>query len=365
MFRFADPLYLLLLLIIPIVLYLRAFREKNIFEGGFLYSSLELFKGVKAFSSFWKKYLVLLLFLLSFACFVVALSRPQTESGYVNLQSEGIDIVLVLDLSGSMKFVDGIPEELTLVKEKGFSNNIYIDKKGKVKNRLNIAKKILVEFVEKRTQDRIGLVVFSDYPYTESPVTISKNIVMEKISNIRFTHTKGQSTALGDAIVSGINKLAHSKSKSKIIILITDGNSNKGEDPVSMSYIAKKEGIKIYSIGIGGTKKVLRPKTELDYSYENKGWEVYEQIPMKDGERLDEDTLRTIADITNGKYFRGSNEEELRDIYNEIDKLEKTKSDFDNIYVEYEEHFFPFILAGLLLLLLAFVLKNTLFRVLP
>lgn len=366
MFRFANPLYLLLLLIIPVVLYLRFFRNRNIFQGGFYFSSLKVLRKANISSAFWKKYLVIILFLLSYIFLVIALARPQTESGYVNLQSEGIDIVLVLDLSGSMKFVDGISEQLTPVKENGFSKNMYIDRKGKVKNRLDIAKKILVEFVEKRIQDRIGLVVFSDYPYTESPVTISKNIITEKINGISFTHTKGQSTALGDAIVSGINKLVHSDSKSKVIILITDGNSNKGEDPVSMAHIAKEEGVKIYSIGIGGTKEVLRPKTEIDYdNYKDKEWEVYEQVPMKDGERLDEDTLKSIADITNGKYFRGSNEEELREIYKEIDNLEKTKSDFENIYVEYEEHFFPFVVIGLILMLLAFGLKNTLLRVLP
>jgi Ca-activated chloride channel family protein len=282
-------------------------------------------------------------------------------SGYVNIHSEGIDIVLVLDLSGSMSFVDGIPDDI-ISRQKG-TTHIYMDENGDVLNRLDIAKKILIEFVEKRRQDRIGLVIFSDYPYTESPVTISRDIIQQKISKIDFSGTKGQSTAMGDAIISAVNKLAPLDSKSKVIILTTDGNSNKGEDPIAMSQIAADEGIKIYSIGIGGKDVVLRPQEGL--TNDGREWTVYEEVPMEDGERLDEDTLRRIADITGGKFFLGSNESELRQIYNEIDTLEKSEADFENIYVDYEEQFFPFVMAGLILLLLAFFLENTFLRILP
>lgn len=362
MFRFHDPLYLLLLLIIPIVVYIKYFRKQNIFQSSMRYSSVKVFKNVKIHTSFWKKYLVLILILLSYACFVIALARPQVQSGYINIQSEGIDIVVVLDLSGSMKFIDGIPDELVQATENAFTK-IYIDENGVVKNRLDIAKKILIEFVEKRKNDRIGLVVFSDYPYTESPVTISRDIIIEKIKNISFTHTKGKATAMGDAIVSGINKLMHSKNKSKILILITDGNSNKGEDPVAMSYLAKDEGIKIYCVGIGANKEVLRPDPTSDYNKRN--WVIYKEVPMEDGERLDEETLKKITSITNGKYFLGSNEQELRNIYNEIDKLEKSKEEFNSIYIDYKEHFFPLVFMGLIFILLAFILDNTILRILP
>lgn len=362
MFRFAHPLYLLLLLVIPLVLFIRLSKGKNPFKSVLSFSSIEFFKRIKASSSFWKKYTGLILLLLSYACFVTALARPQTMSDYVNIHSEGIDIVLVLDLSGSMSFVDGIPENIDQPEQRGTSR-IYIDREGDVQNRLDIAKKILIEFIEKRRQDRIGLVVFSDYPYTESPVTISRDIIQQKVRNIDFSGTKGQSTAIGDAIVSAVNKLVHSKSKSKVVILTTDGNSNRGEDPIAMAQLASDEGIKVYCIGIGGKEEVLRPQEGLTNI--ERDWTVYEEVPMEDGERLDEKTLRKIASITGGKFFRGSDEEELRQIYNEIDTLEKSEADFENIYINYEEQFFPFMVAGLVLLIMAFLLKNTFLRILP
>ncbi|MFW5799888.1 MAG: BatA domain-containing protein, partial [Spirochaetota bacterium] len=127
MFRFQEPLFLLLLLVVPLIIYLRFIRKKNLFLGGMNFSSLSFMKRINASSPFWKKYTVLILLLISYISFVIALARPQTQSDYINLQTEGIDIVLVLDLSGSMKFVDGIPEDLEPATEKGLSN-IYIDR---------------------------------------------------------------------------------------------------------------------------------------------------------------------------------------------------------------------------------------------
>lgn len=361
MFKFNDPLYLLFLLIIPLSIYLRYYRKKNIFQAGMNFSSIKLFQRGNIFTSFWKKNLVFILTLLSLTSFIIALARPQYQTGYIDIQSEGIDIVLLLDVSNSMRNIDGIQEGLVAVNS-NYSTS-YIDREGKINNRLDIAKKILIEFIEKRKNDRIGLVIFSDYPYTESPITISRDIIIEKIRKIDYTKSKGGNTAIGDAIVSGINKLTHSDSKSKIIILTTDGNSNKGENPISMSQLAADENIKIYTIGIGGNEEVLKPKDGINYNIGD--WIEYVPMDNSYSEKLDEETLKKIALITDGKYFRGSNEEELREIYNEIDKLEKSKSEFENIYRDYEEYFFPFLLIGLIFLILAFILDNTLLRVLP
>lgn len=361
MFRFANPVFLLFLLIIPVAIFIK-YRKHSNYHGIMKFSSLNLFERIKHSTPFLKRNGVFILLLLSFASFVLAMARPQTESGYANLSTEGVDIVLVLDLSGSMRFVDGIPNFLKPTTEGG-TTKVYIDRNGEAENRLDIAKKLLIEFVEKRKQDRLSLVVFSDYPYTECPLTISHDIIIEKLKNIKFTHTKGQSTALGDALVSGINKLTHSESESRIMILITDGNSNKGEDPVKVSHIASDEGIKIYCIGIGGNEKVLRPRAGGDYN--NRDWVLYEELSKSDGERLDDITLKEIAENTGGKFFLGSDEDELRDIYKEIDRLEKTESEHENIYINYEEKFPIFILIGVIILSMSFLLENTLLRILP
>ncbi len=362
MFRFQQPLFLLMLLIIPLAIITRRFIARKFYKL-MPFSSVNLFERISAEEPFWKRHAVIILLFIAFSLFTIALARPQTRDGYININSDGVDIVIVLDLSNSMSFVDGIPSFLERSSRKKGSTRIYIDEEKKAQTRLKIAKKILTEFVDLRKQDRIGLVVFSDYPYTESPVTISHEVIKNKIQHIDFSRATGKSTAMGDAIVSAINKLRHSKSKSKIIILTTDGNSNKGEDPIAMAKISKQEGIKIYTIGIGGEGDLLKPQEGLARS--NKNWTIYQKVPDSDGERLDKETLKQIAQITGGKFYIGSKEKEIRQIYNEIDLLEKSKSPNEKIYVSYEERYLPFVIAGLILIVIAFILENTILRILP
>lgn len=280
-----------------------------------------------------QKYRVALMLLrvAAMALFVVAFARPRYGTETRESTSEGIDIMMCLDVSTSMQAEDFKPN-----------------------NRLYVAKEEIKKFISKRLNDRIGLVVFARNSYTQCPLTTDYGILLRFIDQVGFG-TVEDGTAIGMAIANAVNRLRESPVKSKIIILATDGDNNAGEiDPLTAANIAATFDIKIYAIGVGKTGNVMFP---IDDPIFGKRY-VYQPS------RIDETTLRQIADRTKGKFYRAQSGRELEDIYGTIDKLEKTEIK-TTAHVQYRELFPQFAIAGLLLLALEIVLANTWFKKLP
>ncbi len=261
---------------------------------------------------------------------ILAIARPQSGVKTSEVETKGIDIMLALDVSGSMRAEDFKP-----------------------KNRLYVAKKVLSEFVKGRKTDRIGLVVFAGESYTQCPLTLDYNIILNYIKQIKFDMIQ-DGTAIGMAIANAVNRLRYSKAKSKIIILLTDGENNAGViDPITAARAAAAFGIKIYTIGVGkiGGAPIPYVSTIFGKQY----------IRNPDGSlyltKLDEKTLKKIAQITGGKYFRATDSKSLEKIYQKIDKLEKTKMKTKQ-YLQYNEKFSIFLWISIILLLTYIILDN-------
>jgi Ca-activated chloride channel family protein len=273
---------------------------------------------------------LLVLRILAYAALVTALARPQTSNTSENIDSEGIDIVLSIDISGSMLAEDLQP------------------------NRLEAAKKVAVDFVNKRISDRIGLVIFSGESFTQCPITTDHAVLENQIMQVKSGMLQ-DGTAIGMGLATAVDRLRSSKAKSKVIILLTDGVNNTGlVDPITALEIAKAFKIRVYTIGIGTYGKAPFPMTMPDGSI---------QMQMQDVQ-IDEPLMKKISSETGGKYFRATNTVALQRIYNEIDKLEKTKVEITS-YKRYAEHFFPLAMLALACLLLEVVLRYTAFRSLP
>jgi Ca-activated chloride channel homolog len=250
--------------------------------------------------------------------------------------TEGIDIMLILDVSQSMEALDFKPD-----------------------NRLAVAKQTIQEFIKKRDNDRIGLTVFAAHAYTKCPLTLDHGVLGRFVSEIDFTDFSYQ-TAIGTAIATAANRLKGSPAKSKVMILATDGANNAGEiPPLTAANAAKELGIKIYTIGIGKKGKVPMPVQVQDPFT----GQVFKQVQMMESD-LDEQTLVNIADATGGKYFRATDAEKLKAIYDQIDKMEKTVIR-TKVYASFDERFYPWLWAGFVLLLLEHLLRHTRFRRIP
>lgn len=306
MFKFASPYFLLL---IPIIIYL-FFRKQKV-KG----IKIPDIKPLKEFRLKSKKYLIgkiLILFSLILMC--IALARPQIISENKIIKKEGIDIVVALDLSQSMLQRDFKP------------------------NRLETAKKLLEEFINKRVNDRISLVVFGGDAYTKVPLTFDHNVVKDITSKLTTDDiTSNNRTAIGMGLGVSLNRLKDSEAKSKVIILMTDGENNSGEmSPMGASEIAKELGIKIYTIGIGAREIQIRVP--------------FGHTTVKNTE-LDENLLKNIASTTGGEYFRAGSEKEFQEIFNRIDSLEKTKID-GRSYYEKDELYENILKIALLLLVI-------------
>lgn len=267
--------------------------------------------------------------ILALAFFIVAFARPQTFSSGENILTEGIDIAMVLDISGSMLAEDFKP------------------------NRLEAAKKVIDDFVKGRTTDKIGLVIFSGESFTQCPLTIDYVVLSNLLKDI-YSGMIEDGTAIGNAIANGVNRLKDSKSKSKVLILLTDGVNNAGEiDPITAAQIAQNFGIRIYTVGVGTIG-------QAPYPFNTPFGKRYQMVPVE----IDETLLKQISGITGGKYFRATNNRKLVEIYNEIDKLEKTRVEITS-YRHAKELYFGWALSGLFLVLLEFGLSRTFLRKLP
>lgn len=322
---FHPGLLFLLLILLPLIgWYLWKWRNSNPSMG---LSTIYPFRGVR---SSWKVGLMHLCFVLqlvAIAAVIIALARPQTHDSQRSARIEGTDIVLCLDISSSMLATDLSP------------------------TRFQAAKDVARKFVNQRSDDNMGLVVFSGESLSLMPLTSDRTALVNAISNIEVG-ALNDGTAIGDGLSSAINRLVSGKAKSKSIILLTDGTNNAGDvAPTTAAQIAKQKGIKIYTIGVGtnGSITITDP-----YGFSTTTMET----------KIDEQALKGIADLTKGKYFRATDSKMLSDIFREIDSLEKTTLDVDRITFT-EEAFMPWILIALCALSLRLLIRYTVLRRIP
>jgi len=314
---FAYPWVLYFLLIIPFVIVWYWLRGMKV-QSSVKYSSLKIFKDVPFTIREKLRHIPFALRLIAIGLLIVALARPQSFSSGENVTTEGIDIAMVLDISGSMLAEDFKP------------------------NRLEAAKDVIDKFIQGRTSDRIGLVIFSREAFTQCPLTIDYSVLRNLLHDIR-TGMIEDGTAIGK-----------SNAKSRIIILLTDGVNNAGEvDPRSAAEIAKAFGIRIYTIGVG-------TRGEAPYPVQTPFGTRYQMVPVE----IDETLLKEIANITGGEYFRATNNRALEEIYEKIDKMEKTKIEITS-YKNASEKYHSWLWGGLLLLLVELGLSRTILRKLP
>lgn len=325
---FAYPWVLFLLVLLPpMFLYYWFYSRKK--EPSMVYSSLEMMKIVSPTLKEKLRDVPAILRTLAAALIIIALARPQTFNSGENTWSEGIDIAMVLDISGSMLAEDFRP------------------------NRLEAAKNVTNKFIEARTTDRIGLVIFSREAFTQCPLTVDYAVLRNLLKDVKMGMIE-DGTAIGNAIANGVNRLKDSKSKSKVMILLTDGVNNAGEiDPVSAARIAATFGIRIYTIGVG-------TRGEAPYPVQTPFGIRYQMMPVE----IDEGVLREISGITKGKYYRAVNNKTLEEIYDDIDKLEKTRIEVTS-YRSAKELFYGYLGAGVFLLVLEFGLSGVVLRRIP
>jgi Ca-activated chloride channel family protein len=327
MFRFAYPYVLLALLLVPLaVWYARRRPARSV-----AYSSLDLLLGAGLEAPAWKRHAVLALRAAVLVLVVLALARPQTGRTKHTTYSEGIDIMLVLDTSGSMQAQDFEP-----------------------KNRLHVAKEVVKEFVGLRTQDRIGLVVFAADALTQCPLTLDHALLTKLVDSVDFGMLE-DGTAIGVALATACNRLRGSEAKSKVVVLLTDGQNNAGMvDPTTAARVAASLGLKVYTIGVGTRGRAPVPIDDPVFGRRLISVEV----------DIDEVTLRRIADLTGGAYFRATDRRELREIYQRIDEMEKSKVESET-FVEYSDRMAWLVLPALGLLLLELGLAETVLRETP
>jgi len=325
-FAYSWVLFLLLLIPLLVAWYSWKGRKK---QASITYSSLKAFEKIPATLRERLKHLPFALRMLALIFLIIALARPQNFSAGQSVNAEGIDIAMVLDISGSMLAEDFKP------------------------NRLDAAKEVIDEFVQGRTSDRIGLVIFSREAFTQCPLTIDYSVLRNLLGDIK-TGMIEDGTAIGNGIANGVNRLKDSDAESRVVILLTDGVNNAGEvDPISAAEIAATFGIRIYTIGVG-------TRGEAPYPVPTPFGTRYQMIPVE----IDEAILKKIAETTGGQYFRATNNKALEEIYNKIDKMEKTKIEITS-YKNAKELFAGWLGIGFLLLFLELIASKTILRKLP
>jgi Ca-activated chloride channel family protein len=319
--------FYLLLLLLPIIAWY-IWKQKKL--GASIQFSSTI--GFSRIPKTWKYYLrhsVFVLQMLSLSALIVALARPQSSNSWSSETTKGIDIVIALDISSSMLAMDFRP------------------------NRIEAAKDVAIKFISGRPNDRIGLVVFSGESFTQCPLTTDRATVVNLFKGIESGMIE-DGTAIGNGLATAVARLKESDAISKVVILLTDGENNRGEiAPVTAAELAKTFGVRVYTVGVGTMGMAPYP-IQTPFGVQVQDMEV----------KIDEVTLQKIAEVTDGKYFRATNNNKLAEIYQEIDKLEKSKIDVKE-YSKKEEQYLKYALAGSLLLLLSMIFKITIFRNIP
>lgn len=323
--EFAHPAFFWLLICIPLMVGWYIWKQKQL-QGNLNMPTIKGFAMVKKSMLPKFRHLAIVLRCLAIVALVVAMARPQSSLSWQNSTTEGIDIIIASDISGSMLAEDFKP------------------------NRLEAGKQIAIDFIKGRPDDRIGLVIFSGESFTQCPLTIDHDVLINLFADVRNGMiTDG--TAIGMGLATAVNRLKGSIAKSKVVILLTDGSNNSGSiPPITAAEIAKQFGVRVYTVGLG-------TNGFAPYPVQTPNGVQYQRMPVV----IDEGTLSKIAGITGGKYFRATNNETLKDIYIQIDKLEKAKIDVTQ-YRKKTEMFLPWAIIALAFLSLEFVLKNTLFK---
>lgn len=325
---FQYPYLLLLLLLLPLMFLFQRYYDKRR-ATTIVYSDVSQFSLARKTLKLRLRKLPDYLRILAVALVVIAIARPQLSSSTDEKSIEGIDIVLALDVSTSMLAEDFKP------------------------NRLESAKNVAKEFIENRKSDNIGLVVFAGEAYTKCPSTIDHKVLLDLLSSTESGHID-DGTAIGDGLATAINRVKDTKTKSKVIILITDGVNNMGAiDPITAASIAKEYNIRVYTIGIG-------KKGHAPYPYYTPFGKQYQNVEVK----IDEELLKEVANTTGGKYFRSTKNSSLQEIFKEIDTMEKTKIDV-SLYKHTKDIGGEFILLALVILLLEMLLRKTYLRTNP
>lgn len=329
--EFAHPEYFyLLLLIVPMIAWY-IYRQKKI-QPNIQVSTIEPLLQLKGTARVYLRHLPVILRIFALALLITILARPQSTNRWENVTTEGIDIVIALDISGSMLAMDFKPD------------------------RLEASKDVAVEFISGRPNDRIGLIVFSGESFTQCPLTTDRAVIINLFKEIKSGMIE-DGTAIGVGLANAIARLKDSKAASKVIILLTDGVNNQGAiDPLTAAELAKSFGIRVYTVGIGSIGTAKYPVGKNPWT----GQMVYQDIPVE----IDEAVLQQISDMTNGRYFRATNNQKLREIYAEIDKLEKSKIDVKE-YSKKQEEYKWFAFAAFMFLLIEILLRNTVFRKIP
>ncbi|WP_179348587.1 vWA domain-containing protein [Winogradskyella pacifica] len=326
--QFLNKEFFWLLLLLPIAIVWYVFKHSKQ-TAELKISSIKGFKGA---SSFWTKFrhVLFALRLLALAFLITALARPRTVDVSTKTKTtSGIDIVMAIDVSASMLAKDLRP------------------------NRLDALKEVAADFIDGRPNDRIGLVEYAGEAYTKTPITSDKSIVKRSLRDINYNSIIEGGTAIGMGLGTSVNRLKDSRAKSKVIILLTDGVNTSGAlDPKTASVLAVEYGIKVYAIGIGTNGTALSP-----IGFNPNGTFRYGRMQVE----IDEALLKEIAAETGGKYFRATNNDKLAEIYEEINKLEKTEIE-ETKYYNYDEKYRPLVLFAGLLLLIELLLRNTIFR---
>ena len=325
---FLNPAFFWLFLLVPFAIAWLIWK-KHQQSATLKMSSLKGFSGSESLAAKLKPYLSVLR-ILALCSLIVALARPRTvDVSNQTKTTKGIDIVMAVDVSGSMLAKDLKP------------------------NRMEALKRVAADFVMERPNDRIGLVLYAAEAYTKTPVTSDKAVILEAIKSIKYDNVLQDGTGIGMGLATAVNRLKDSKAKSKVIILLTDGVNNAGFiEPETASDIAKQYGIKVYTIGIG-----TNGMAEFPYAIAPNGQFLFRNMKVE----IDEQLMKSIAKKTEGTYFRATSNTKLAEIYKEINKLETTEIEELKFY-DYDEKYRPFVLLAGFLILLEIALRNTVYR---
>ena len=324
--EFASPHFLFGLIIIPLLLIWYIFNC-NKQQAYVRFSDTDFFKKLPKSWKTYFRHIVFVLEIVAISLFIIALARPQSSSKSQKVNVEGIDIVLAMDISSSMLACDLKPD------------------------RLEASKIVASDFVEGRPGDRMGLIVFSGETFTQVPLTTDHAMMLNMLKDMKCGMLE-DGTAIGDGLASAVSRLKDSEAISKVVILLTDGDNNAGSiDPSTAAEMAKLFGIRVYTIG-AGTRGMAPYPVQTQF-----GGVRYQQVEVN----INEPLLQEIADVTGGKYFRAESKEKLQQIYDEIDKMERSKIEMTE-FKRLHEEFYPFVMLGLASLILAFILKNTIFK---
>lgn len=358
--HFQNPEAFWLLVFVPILIGLYVYRNRRR-KSTIKFPALAIAKKAVPSRRVKFRHIVPALRLLALCCFVVALARPQNAMEVEYTNTDGVDIMLALDVSGSMGTLDMLTraEQAKL----GVMNAERLLKSGEYwkYSRLGYAKDVISEFIQKRHSDRIGLSVFAGRSFTQCPLTLDYGSLLEILSAVNDSTAPGNGTAIGDGLMNSLARMKTSKAKSRVVVLLTDGRDNASVvSPLHAADVAKALGVKVYTVGVGKKNGKILGFQQNPWTGEI-SWAEREISPE---EGIDENVLKGLAQKTGGRFYRAENKDELENIYSEIDELEKTEIE-TIAYARYSEKFYPWLLLGALLILLELLLANTRFVRIP